>query len=114
ARSLPRLATITRALDDLAKPATRLRCIDPVRIGGRSFDVINLPASKMRAAGLPILPLAVPRQNKRAFARTNQYSYFAHPLLLSNLGSVCASLTAPGAWYGSKSTSLEIPQNRQV
>jgi hypothetical protein len=55
----PGFAAVVGALNLLAEPAVRLRAIKTIRIGGRSFQVINLPASEMRAVDLPVLPLSV-------------------------------------------------------
>ena len=50
----------------------------PIRIGGRSLEVIHLPAGKVRAADVPFFALAVGRQNECAFARAYQNPYSAH------------------------------------
>src|SRR5205809_7093241 len=44
---LPRLAANVGTLNDLAEPAAGLRRIQPVRVGGRAFDVIDLTARKV-------------------------------------------------------------------
>src|SRR4029077_9710268 len=82
----PGLAAVARALHHLSGPGAGLRGIEPVRIGRRSLDVVNLPSGEMGSADLPILALAVRRQDEGAFACANQHSYFAHFKLLSNLG----------------------------
>ena len=51
-------------------------------IDGRALEVVNLPARKMRATYIPTLTLSVRRQDERALACANQYSYSAHNLLL--------------------------------
>ena len=84
ARLVPGLAAVVGALDDLAEPAAGLRGVDPVRIDGRTLEVIDLPAGEVRAADVPFFALAVRRQDERAFARADQYSYFAHSFLLMN------------------------------
>ena len=81
-RLKPCFAPIVGALNNLPEPSARLRHIQPIRIRGRSLDVINLPPRKMRAANLPPLPLAVRRQDERALARTDQNSYLAHAVSL--------------------------------
>src|SRR2546421_3173556 len=48
----PRLSTVIRSLDDLTKPAARLRRVNPVRIHRRPFEVIHLPPRKKRPAYL--------------------------------------------------------------
>src|SRR5215469_5717535 len=58
-RLVPGLAAIIRALNNLSEPAAGLRSINAVRIGGRSFQVINLPARKKRPVYAPLLTLAV-------------------------------------------------------
>ena len=42
-------AAIARPLNNLPKPTARLRGIDAIRIDGRAFHVIDLPAGEMRA-----------------------------------------------------------------
>src|SRR5207253_10475178 len=79
---LPRLAAVAGALDDLSEPSARLRRVQPVRIRGRSLHVIDLPPREMRAAHVPLLALAVPRQDERTLAGTHQHSYSAHDRLL--------------------------------
>src|SRR5207249_3714178 len=56
---VPRLAAIVRTLNDLAEPAARLRRVDAARINRRTFDMINLPARKMRTAHLPSFARAI-------------------------------------------------------
>src|SRR5881628_3161520 len=53
ARRHPGFSTVARTLNDLAEPAARLRCVEAVRINRRTFDVINFPASEMRAVHFP-------------------------------------------------------------
>ena len=79
---VPRLAAVVGALDDLPEPAAGLRRIQPVRVNGRSLEVVDLPARKVRTTDVPPFALAVRRQDERALAGANQYSYLAHPLLL--------------------------------
>src|SRR5579883_1951441 len=75
---LPGLASIIRALNLLTKPSTRLRSIEAVGISRRSFEMIDLPAAKVRALHLPALALSIGFQQKRTFTRTHKDSYFAH------------------------------------
>jgi len=77
-RSLPGLAAVIGALDDLTEPTARLRSVDAVWINRRAFEVIKFPAREMRAGNVPVLALAVRRQDKRAFFRADQYSDSAH------------------------------------
>src|ERR1017187_8261966 len=65
AHGLPGLASIVRALDQLSEPAGGLRRVQPVRIGGGSLQVIDLPACKMRTADVPTLTRGVRRQYER-------------------------------------------------
>src|SRR5258707_278503 len=58
-RLMPCFAAIIGALNDLPEPAARLRCINTIWISGGSFQVIHLPARKMRAAHIPLFALAV-------------------------------------------------------
>src|ERR1044071_6954099 len=58
-RLIPGLAAIVGALDDLSKPAARLRRVDAVGIFGRTFEVIHLPTSEVWAGDVPVLTLAV-------------------------------------------------------
>src|SRR5579875_2340798 len=75
---LPGLASIIRALNLLTKPSTRLRSIEAVGISRRSFEMIDLPAAKVRALHVPALALSIGFQQKRTFTRTHKDSYFAH------------------------------------
>ena len=62
ARLKPRLAAVVRTLNDLPKPAARLRRVDPVRIDRRTLHVVNLPPAEQGPADVPLLPLAVGRK----------------------------------------------------
>src|SRR5687767_15163225 len=55
----PRLAAVVRALNDLSKPAAGLRRINAVRIHGRTFHVINLPAGEMWATNVPLFSFSI-------------------------------------------------------
>src|SRR5262245_26468693 len=81
-RLVPALATVIRSLNDLAKPAARLRSVQPIRISGRSLEMIDFPARKVGTADVPPFALCVRCQDERALAGANQYSYSAHNLLL--------------------------------
>jgi len=72
ARLLPGLATVVGALDDLPEPATRLRRVDAIRINGRAFEMIHLPAREVRAADVPLLALGVRGHHECALVRPNQ------------------------------------------
>src|ERR1700722_5988592 len=80
-RLMPSLAAVIRALNDLAKPAARLRRIDAVRVNRRSLDVIKFPAGEMRPADFPFFAFAIRRQNERALVCAHQNSYFAHKFI---------------------------------
>ena len=68
----PGFPAIAGTLNDLSKPSTGLRCVQPVRIGRRTFHVINLPAGKMRPIHLQVLALRIRRQDERALPCSNQ------------------------------------------
>src|SRR5690349_9510488 len=65
---LPRLAAIARTLDHLPEPAARLRRVEPVRIGGRSLNMVEFPAREMRTADVPLFPLPIRCHYERALA----------------------------------------------
>ena len=67
-RLMPSFAAVVRTLNQLSKPAARLRRVNAIGISGRSFEVIHFPACKMRAANIPFFALAVRGQNERALA----------------------------------------------
>src|SRR3954470_15745114 len=67
----PGFAAVVGALNNLAKPTARLRRVDAIGINGRAFKVVHLPAAKVRAGNIPLLALAVGREDKRAFARAD-------------------------------------------
>src|SRR5688572_5685586 len=66
-RLLPSFAAIVGTLNDLPEPAAGLRCIDTVRVNWRTFEMVNVPARKIRATYLPVFALAIRGQDKRAF-----------------------------------------------
>ena len=82
---LPRRAPVVGALDQLPEPAAGLRRIQPIRVRGRSLEVVDLPAPEVGATDVPPLARAVRRQHERPLARTNQDPYPAHPSLLPGL-----------------------------
>src|SRR5262249_43991835 len=55
AHRLPGLAAVAGPLNDLAEPAARLRGIEPVGIGRRRLQVIDLPSGEVRTADAPPL-----------------------------------------------------------
>ena len=119
---LPRLAAVVRALDHLPEPAAGLRCVQPVRVGGRSLDVVDLPAGKMRTADVPLFALAVRRQDERALARADQYSYTASAhRLLSILESrhrlrelILASRASPGSSITGRTSTVPSARPESV
>ena len=74
----PGFAAVVRPLDHLPRPSARLRRVQPIRVNRRAFEVIHLPARKMWTRDVPLFALSVRRQNKCAFARSNQHPYTAH------------------------------------
>src|SRR6267378_3853759 len=78
----PAFATIIGALNDLAEPAAGLGRVKPIRVGRRTFDVINFPAREMRTVHVPLLALAIRCEDEGALPCANQQSYSAHGLNL--------------------------------
>src|SRR5215468_4692046 len=62
---LPCLAAVVRALDDLPEPAARLRGVQPVGVGRRPVDVVDLPAREQGAVDVPLVARPVGRQDER-------------------------------------------------
>ena len=52
----------------------RLRHVDPVRIDRRALEVVDLPAGEVRAADVPVAPLAVGREDEGTLAGADQDS----------------------------------------
>src|SRR5215813_5500211 len=50
ADGLPAFPAVARALDHLTEPAAGLRGVEPIRVGGRALEMIDLPAPEVRAA----------------------------------------------------------------
>src|SRR5665213_481631 len=101
ANCLPALAAVVRPLHHLSEPRARLRRIDTVWINRRSLDVINLPPGEVRPAHLPLLALAVRRQHKRTFLRSNQHSNLAHKRtssIVSEFYLLALCLPLPSPW----------------
>src|SRR3954469_6441208 len=74
----PGLPAVAAARHRLAEPVTGLGGIDAVRIDGRSFQVVDLPAAEAGCADLPVPPRSVRGENERALARADENSYSAH------------------------------------
>src|SRR5579864_8194805 len=77
-RLIPRPAAIIGCLNDLPEPSARLRCVQTVRIGRRSLHVINLPPGEVWTVDLPLIALAIRRQNERTLSCADQNSHVAH------------------------------------
>ncbi len=75
---LPRLAAVVGALDLLPEPAARLRRVEPIRVGGRSLEVVHLPAREVGTADVPPLALSIRSQDERALLRADENPYSAH------------------------------------
>src|SRR5437773_2058568 len=82
AHRLPGLAAVVGALDQLPEPAGALRRVQPIRVGGRSLEVVDLPAPKVGTTDVPAFALSVRLEDECALACANQYPYPAHPSLL--------------------------------
>src|SRR5918992_3564782 len=80
---LPRLAAVVRPLDDLSEPTARLRRVQPVRIGRRRVDVIDLPPRKQRAVDVPPVAGPVRRQDKGALPGAHEQPHSTHLSSLS-------------------------------
>ena len=80
---LPGHAAVVGALDQLAEPARRLGCEDPIRLDRRSLDVVDLPAPEEGATDRPS-PCACRRtvRMNAPFLRADQYSNSTHGILL--------------------------------
>src|SRR4029078_9876662 len=78
---LPRRSAVVGALHDLTEPAARLRRVDPIRVGRRAFQVIDLPAGEMRARALPVLAASLGLQDEGAFSSSPQQPASAHTTL---------------------------------
>src|SRR5437016_5577378 len=74
----PGLAAIIGALDDLSKPAARLRGVDSIWIRWRCFHMIDFPTGKVRSTDIPLRTLPIRCQDESAFPRAHQNSYTAH------------------------------------
>src|SRR5215510_4824099 len=106
---LPGFTAVVRALDQLAKPSAALRQIEPIRVGGRSFHMINLPACEERTLDLPLLTFAVRCHYECAFACANQYSHLTHFFLL-----LVFRLTSPSMNLGNNGVVSSSRQRRRT
>src|SRR5207248_8563846 len=64
---LPGPAAVVRALDQLPEPRRGLRRVQPVRVGRRTGDVVDLPATEVRPGHVPVASLAVRAEDESAF-----------------------------------------------
>ncbi len=79
---LPGLAAVVGAMDHLAEPVADLRGVDPIRIDRRPLQVVDFQAAEVRPGDLPVLALAIGRQDEGALVCPHQNSHPAHlPLL---------------------------------
>src|SRR5690349_4078652 len=62
---LPCFPAVAGALNDLAEPSAGLRDVKPLRIDGRTFRVIDLPARKVRPAHVPLFSRAVRAKDEK-------------------------------------------------
>jgi len=81
ARLEPRFAAVIGALDHLPEPAAGLRGVEAIGVGGRTLQVIHLPASEVRAGDIPSFAFAVRGKDECALFRANQDSNVAHDKL---------------------------------
>src|SRR5262249_23628812 len=95
-RRLPYLAAVVRALDLLPEPAARLRRVEAVRIGRGALQVVHLPAREVRTVDVPLLALAVRRQDERALLRADQDSDSAHVRSLPRVSTARSDLSIAG------------------
>src|SRR5277367_3861603 len=77
-RRLPRFAAVVGSLDLLAKPAAGLGGVDSIRLDRRTFEMIDFPAGKERTGDVPVLSLAVGREDEGAFPRPDENPHAAH------------------------------------
>src|SRR5690348_3129986 len=70
---LPGFAAVVGALDQLSEPATALRSVQPVRVRGRPFHVVEFKAREVRAADVPPFALSIRLHYECALACTYQY-----------------------------------------
>jgi hypothetical protein len=82
----PRRAAVVGALDHLPEPTTALGCVDAVRIGRGSLDVVHLPACEVRARDVPALAFFIRRQHERTLARADQQAYCGHAVSFTAAG----------------------------
>ena len=107
AHRLPRLTAVVGALDQLPEPAAGLRRIQPIRISGRSREVVDLPARKVGTTDVPPLAVAVRRQDERTLAGPRQYPYPGHLYSLLSFAPVVKGsfvTTSDQSWPSPTST----------
>ena len=77
----PRLPAVVRALDDLAEPTRRLRCIDAHRVARRADHVVDLPPAEVWAGDLPVRSAAFGGHYERPLLRAYEYPHPGHRAL---------------------------------
>src|SRR5215831_699702 len=75
---LPGFPAVARTLHRLSEPVARLRGVDAIGIGRRSFEVVDLPAGEEWTGDVPFLALAISTEDERAFAGADQNTYSTH------------------------------------
>jgi hypothetical protein len=82
---LPGGTSVVGTLDDLTEPSAGLGGVDAVGVQRGPLDVVDLPAREVRTADLPVLAVAVRRQDERTLSRASQNPYPSHPELPSEM-----------------------------
>ena len=82
----PRLPAVVRALDDLAEPTRRLRCVHAHRVARRADHVVDLPPAEVWAGDLPIRSAAFGGHYERPLLRAYEYPHPGHRALLLSSG----------------------------
>src|ERR1700732_1196217 len=113
----PRSPTVVRSLDELSEPRRGLRCVQPVRIGRRTLQVVDLPAPEVRTADVPTLARAVRGHNERPFPGTDQHAPPGHVFILSHPVSPmhgCPSGAVPGPSRSAPITGIVTPAHART
>src|SRR5271169_3793894 len=69
---LPSFPAVIGSLYQLSKPGAELRGVKPIGIAGRTLQMVDLPARKVRAAQIPTFALAVRSQDESTLACAHQ------------------------------------------
>src|SRR5262249_26385825 len=75
---VPALAAVAGLLDELAEPAGILRRIEPIGVGRRALEVVDLPGGEGWWSDGPGVAPAIRSQDEGAFACTDQDTDGAH------------------------------------